>query len=71
MEFVESKNDLETTDDGEVNSHDDPPVDLPVVTPNKFPAALRDNKTHVEDNELSKISKPQSTSTFGLGEPGK
>ena len=41
------------------------------MTPNKFPDVLRDNKTHVEDEELSKISKPQSTSTGGSGEPGE
>ena len=71
MEFVKSKNDLETTDDDIVNSHANPPVDLPIVTPNKFPAVLHENKTHVEDQELSKISKPESTSTGGSGAPGE
>ena len=68
MEFVESENDLETTNDAVVNSYADSPV---VTTPNKFPAVLRDNKTHVEDQELSKISKPQSTNTGDSGEPGE
>ena len=71
LEFVESENHLETANDAVVNSPVDPPVDPTVVTPNKFPTVLHHNKTRVEDQVLSKISKPESSSTFGSGEPGE